>query len=376
MKFTCMQENLEQGLGIVSKAVSASTPLPILSNVLIETEEGRLKLTTSNTETSISCYVGASVDKEGAITVPANLLKEFVSNLNTPHIEVELKDSKLHLTAGKNKSRLHGIAASSYPELPTTPDDAAVIELDPQVFASAVSLVAFSAAADDSRPILSGILLKYKDGNLTLVSADGFRLSERAIKVGANLEPFEIVVPAKTLIEVSRIFSKSTDPIKFVISEDNNMALFESNDIYIYTRILEGQFPDYEKLIPDGHEVEAEFSAQDLLEAVRLNNVFAKRRQDIHSPITVKFNPEGLVKVNSISQETGRNDSEIECSIEMSGEDEVEMVFNSRFLLDVLTNVKSDRLVFSSKGNLTPGVIKSSEDTDYIHLIMPIRNQD
>lgn len=376
MKFSCLQENLEQGLGIVSKAISASTPLPILANVLIETKDGRLKLTTSNTETSISCYVGASIEKDGAITVPANLFKEFISNLNTPQVEGELEESRLNLSAGKNKSKLHGIAASSYPELPSVPEDADVIKLDPQIFSTAVSLVAFSSAIDDSRPVLSGILLKYEDGNLTLVSADGFRLSEKVIKVDSELDPFKIVVPAKTLIEVARIFSKTTEPIKFLISENNNMALFESNDIYVYTRILEGQFPDYEKLIPDDHEIKAEFSAQDLLEAVKLNNVFAKRRQDIHSPITVVFDPQGKVKVNSISQETGQNDSEFECIVEMGGKKEVEMVFNSGFLLDVLTNLKSDKLVFSSKGSLTPGVIKSAENEDYIHLIMPIRNQD
>jgi DNA polymerase III subunit beta len=373
MQFTCLQENLEKGLTTVSKAVSARSPLPILANVLIVTEDGRLKLTASNTETSITCYVGASVDADGSITLPAKILGEFVSHLSPTNIDFKLDGAIMHVKAGKTKSKFNGVASSSYPELPEITGSSSVITLDPQVFSDALSHVAFSAALDDTRPILSGILLDYKKGVLTVVSADGFRLSEKVLKVESDLDSFSVVIPAKTLIEVGRIFSKAGEPIKFVISESNNMALFESDEVTVSTRILEGSFPDYKKLIPSDTVLSAEFGVEELLEAVKLTNVFAKNKEGSHSPITVLFSPEGHLKVTSISQETGENHSEIEA--EVTG-DELSVVFNSRFLLDLLNNIKSDRLVFSTNGELTPGIVRAAGDSDFVHLIMPIRNQD
>ena len=185
MKFTCLQENLSKGLGIVNKAISIKAPLPILSNVLIEAQDGRLKLSAFNMETGISTYVGASVEKDGAITVPAKLLNEFVANLSPGNIEAELKGEVLHLSTERTKSKFNGMAATTYPELPQMSEDLQVIELDPKEFSETILAVGFSAALDDSRPVLGGVLLNYAKGVLTAVSADGFRLSEKTLNTKA-----------------------------------------------------------------------------------------------------------------------------------------------------------------------------------------------
>lgn len=372
MKFTCLQENFSRGLGIVSKAISVKTPLPVLSNVLIVSKDGRIQLTASNMETTITTFVGGSVDVEGGITVPAKLIGEFVSNLSPGSVSVELKDSILNVSTEKTKAKFNGISAESYPELPDINGDSFVIELNPRDFLHAVSSVAFSAATDDTRPILTGILLHYSDGYLTFATADGFRLSERVVEADTNLEEFNVVIPSKTLIEVARIFSSSNELITFTLNVNDSLAQFESEGIKISTRILNGNFPDYKKLIPSDYVHSAEFLTQDLLEAVKLTNVFAKSKAE-HSPITIIFDPEGFVSLISVSQETGENHSQIEA--EVMGE-KLEVVFNSKFLLDILNSIGSEKIVFSSNGNLTPGVIRDPGADGYIHLIMPLRNQN
>ncbi|MBI2414747.1 DNA polymerase III subunit beta [candidate division WWE3 bacterium] len=370
MIFTCLQENLSKGLSTVGKAVSLKSPLPVLSNVLVVAQDGRLKLTASNMETSITLYVGASVEKDGAITIPAKLFGEFISNLSPSTIRGELKENILHISTEKTKSKFNGVDASNYPALPEIKDQTLAIEVDPKEFAHAVMSVAFSAASDETRPVLTGVLVHLEGGVLTLATADGYRLSETSIKLKkTRTSEFNVIIPAKTLVEVARIFGSSGDKLKIVMNKDDNLALFEAEGTTVSTRIIDGNFPDYKKLIPAEAIHKAEFYSQDLLEAVKLTNVFAKG-SETHSPITIHINPEGYIKLTSASSESGENHTQIDASVE--GE-VLDVVFNSKFLLDFLNNIKAERVVFSSNGQLTPGVVKGAETEGYIHLIMPIR---
>jgi DNA polymerase-3 subunit beta len=371
MKFTCLQENFSKGLGIVSRAISNNSFQPILSNVLITVKEGRVKLTGFNGNTAITYDMGASIDKEGAITVPINLIKEFVSNVNSTNIDVELKSSALNINTEKSLTKFNGLAAESYPDLPDVSSTSFKFEVDSKNFSDAISSVAFSSSNDDTRPILTGVLLNYRDGKLTVVSADGFRLSEKEIKVDAGKATFSVVVPAKTLLEVSRIFGGSKSPVGITLSEGDSLAIFESDAVRVSTRIINGVFPDYKKLIPEETTHSAIFDAGELLEAVRLTSVFAKG-DDSHSPLTFHLNPDGYIKLTAISAETGESHSQIDAQIE--GES-LTVVFNVKYLLDFLNVIKSGQLTFKSNGNLTPGVLESSEHSNYVHLIMPIRNQ-
>ena len=369
MKFTCLSENLLKGLGVVSKAVPTKGSLPVLSNILFTAKDGRLKLSATNLDTAITFYVGASVDEDGSITVPSKLIHEFISHLSPTSVEGVLKDGIFHLQAGKNKSKFNGTDPTDFPELPEIPKKSVFLEVDPKEFASAIASVSFSAATDESRLVLTGILLAFSKKKFVVAAVDGFRLSEKSVDFEGKAEGFSVVIPAKTLVEVARIFSSSDSPLKIHLNKEDNLCAFESGDVVVSTRIVDGEFPDYKKIIPAQSILTAEFASVDLHEAVKLTNVFAKEADSI---IKMTFSDKGLIKLVSVSKELGENNSEIEA--EVKG-DKLEISFNSKYLLDFLNNIKAEKLVFESNGNVAPGVLRIVGDDSYLHVVMPIRVQ-
>jgi DNA polymerase III subunit beta len=370
MKFTCLQENLSKGLGIVTKAIPLKSSLPILSNVLISAENGQIKLAATNLETAIVTYVGASIEEEGSTTVPARLIKEFISNLSPgTHINFELKDEILLVNSNKTKSKFNTATPNDYPTLPVFPKGAKYLELDPKIFALTINNVAFAAASDHSRPIFSGILLNFSKNVLTVASSDGFRLSEKQVKVEGKVPDFHAIIPAKTLLEVSKIYINSEEPVKFALNSEENMAVFEAEETLVAAQILSGEYPNYQKIIPEEHSLTAEIIAEELLEAVKLTTVFAK---EINSAIKIKFSPKGFINVVSIVQETGEHESRVTAEIEG---DELEVAFNSRYLLDLLNNVKAEKIVIRTKGSTTPCLFIPHGHEDFLHVIAPMQIQ-
>lgn len=367
MKFSCFQENLSKGLNIVGRAISVKAPLPILSNILIQTEENKIKLAATNLETTIITHIEASVSQDGGITVPAKLFRDFITGLSPSTIEAHTEDEILHVKSDKTKSRFNGIDAEEFPELPDIPSGKKFIELDPQIFDVIISLVAFASGTDDSRPIFTGVLLDYKDNYITFASTDGFRLSEKNLNLKSKMEDFNIVVPAKALVEVAKIFSASEEPIKFGLNESQNKAHFFAGDTFVSTSVLDGQYPDYQKIIPTDTVLSATFPTEEFLEAVRLTNVFAKEG---NNAIKIRFDPEGYIKISSLAEETGEHESEISAEIEG---DIIEIAFSSKYLLDYLNNVKTEKILFSTNGNISPCVLKSEENEDFVHIIMPMQ---
>lgn len=367
MKFSCLQENLAKGLQTVMHAVPAKSSLPILSNVLISTDNGRLKLASTNLETAISTFVGASIDEEGSTTIPARLLKDFITNLPPGTINAQVKDEILVINSKNTKSKFNGSSAHDFPELPTFPKKSKGLELDPTILNEVISLVAFASGTDSSRPVFTGVSITFSKGKLTFAATDGFRLSEKIISVKSDAEDFSVVLPAKTLSEVAKIFSSSSEPIQFTLNQDENLALFKSEDTLIATRILDGQYPDYKKIIPTEHVVKADFNTIDFFEAVRLTDIFAKEG---NNTIKVRFDPEGKIKITSLSEETGQHESIFAAEIE--GE-LVEIAFNSKYLLDFLTNIKSEKIEFLSNGNVSPCLFGPDNQKDFIHIIMPMQ---
>ncbi|HOA18583.1 MAG TPA: DNA polymerase III subunit beta [bacterium] len=368
MKFSCLQENLSKALQIVTRAVPTKSSIPILSNVLLSTDNGRLKISATNLETAITTYIGASVKDEGAITVPAKILKEFVTTLPPSTIEAHLENDTLFITSQKTKSKFRGNNANDYPELPTFPEKADHILLDPQIFNEAVSIVAFASGSDTSRPIFTGIYLNFSQDKIIITSTDGFRLSEKIIKTKKDIKDFSTIIPAKTLLEVAKVFSTSSEPIKFCINEEGNLALFQAEDTFIATRTIDGNYLDYKRIIPEGHQLKAVFSSDDFIEAVRLTNIFAKEG---NSTLRIRFDPaNSLIKISSLSEETGEHESEI--TGELDG-DLLEIAFNSKYLLDFLNNVKTEKICFTTNGNISACILKPQEQEDFIHIIMPLQ---
>lgn len=365
MKFSCLQENLSKSLQTVSKAVPVKGSLPILTNILFEAKDGKLKLSATNLETAITTYVPCSIDNEGAITVPAKLLRDFITNLPAGPITAELKGQILQITSNKTKSKFNGISAEEFPALPSFPENVEAMELDPKVFNDAVSYVAFAASTDDSRPLFTGIFLNYQSGVLTVAATDGFRLSEKIIKTESKVKDFSAVIPAKTLLEVARTFSSSKEQVQFILNDSENLALFRSEDTTIAARIIDGQYPDYKKIIPSDMILNVSFPTHEFLEAVKLTNVFAKENDSL---IKVRFDPENGIRITSLAEEAGEHESNVAAEVE--GE-MMEIAFSSKYLLDYLNNVKTETILFSAKGNVSPGMFKSDELEDFLHIIMP-----
>lgn len=369
MQFTCLTENLVKGLSTVSKAIPLKHSLPILTNVLITAQDGRVRLSGTNLDTVITLYLGSSVDADGAITVPAKLLHEYVSNITAEQVTLNLDNSpQLNVNAGKTKSKFNVVSAEDYPPLPDFESTSGVIEVDPKDFSNAVSQVSFSVALDESRPVFSGIYMIYRDGKLVLVGSDGFRLSEKVIAAEGNVDALESILPAKTLVEISRIFSSCDEKIKIFLNGDENLCVFECEETVVASRLIEGSYPDYTAIIPKEFSVSAKLSGEALTEAAKLTNVFAKTSNNLLKMI---FRPDGILELSSNDQELGDSVHEVEVSVE-GLEEPFEVLFNARYLLDFLNNNKVELLSFGATDPKSPCLIKGEGDETYLHIMAPM----
>jgi DNA polymerase-3 subunit beta len=369
MKFSSLQENLAEGLQMVFRAVPNKGPLPVLSNVYISTEGGRLKLAATDLATTIMTYVGASVEDNGATTVPAKLLRDFVNNLSPGTVDAHLKDDIFHIQSPASKSKFNSINAADFPELPEPKIEEHLLEFDPKFLQEIMSLVGFASGTDTSRPIFCGTLLKYEDDKLTIASTDGYRLSEKVVGIKSTKDSFSAVIPTKTLQEVVRIFSKAPTNIRFAFSEDENQVMFLSGDTFVSTRILDGQYPPYKQIVPTDTNLSATFPLEPFLEAVRLTSVFAA--SEGNNAIKIVVDPEKeCIRVVSLVEEIGAHESEIPAQVEGPL---TEIAFNVRYLLDFLNNIKGETLTLKTSGNIAPCVFETDTQENFIHIIMPIQ---
>lgn len=366
MKFTVLTENLAKSLAIVNKAVPLKHSFPILTNVLVETKDGRLRLSGTNFDTSIRTYVAASVEEEGSITIPAKEFAEFLSHLSGESINLSLKKDIVNITSGKTKTKFNGITSEDYPDLPVLNEEVPFIEIAAKEFSSAVSHVGFSVASDESRPVFGGIYLAYKEGILFFVASDGYRLSEKIMPLEAEIPDFSVIIPAKTVLEVSRVLGSSEHPIRIYLDASKNLCMFQSGDVFVATRIIDGAYPDYKRIIPKESVVTAKFDAAALNEAVKLTNVFTKNSSN---SLTLQVSPDGFLRVFSTGEEMGENSTEVPA--EVAGE-AIEVLFNSKYLLDFLSNNKYERLQLSIQSANSPCLLKPIGIEDFIHVMAPL----
>ena len=374
MKISCLQENLAKGLSIVSRAVaSRSTTLPVLSNVLLSTDNSRLKLSATNLEIGINTWIGAKVELDGAITVPARTFADLVNTLPPELIDMELtvRTQTLHLQCGRSDANIKGIDAQEFPLIPT-PEGAGQIVIEPELLARMINQVAFAAAADESRPMLTGVLAKFDQDQLTMAAADGFRLSVHSMTMNNRVsEPVQILIPAKALTELARISSDQEDPIEITITPNHNQILFHLTNTDLVAQLIDLQFPDYEQIIPKRFNTRAVVNTEELLKAGRAANIFAREAANttrLHIVPGEDLIP-GHISVSARSDETGDNVGKIDATVEG---DEVEIAFNVRYLLDVLSVVDTRQIALETMAPSSPGVLKQVGDDDFVHVIMPM----
>lgn len=372
MKVTCLQENLTRGLQIVGRAVSTRGTLPILSNVLLRTDAGRLKLTATNLEIGVNCWVPAKVDDDGAITVPAKLFTDFVNNLPAGNIEMSLnvRTKTLHLKSGQHEANVKGLDAEEFPIIPAIPEKPTT-RIAQGTLRRMIREVAFVAATDDSRPVLTGVLTTIAGDMITLAAADPYRLSVRHGRVLDRVESgLEVIVPARSYMELERVLGDTDDPLDVFITPNKSQVIFHTNEADIVSRIIEGQFPNYKQVIPAAAPLtRVVVQREELLNATRLASFFARDAANIVR-FGVEPGQEMPLVVSATAAEVGDQTGRVDATV--SGAPTT-IAFNSRFVSEALGSLTAPEISLELGGPLAPGVLKVVGDESYLHVVMPLR---
>jgi len=376
MRVSVLQENLQKGLNVVSRAIHTRPTLPILANVMISTDDDRLRLAATNLELGITAWIGAQVGEPGSITVPARTLQELVNTLPPERVDMDLdvRTRTLHLHCGGREANIKGMDPSEYPVVPSFDTDRA-IAMDAQLFKEMIDQVVFAAAREDNRPVLTGVYMRFEGDVLTMAAADGYRLSVRtgqlALGIG-DYAPEPVIVPARTLTELGRIISDEDDEVQIALPNERGQIMFSLNNAEVVSQLIEGTFPDYNSIIPQDYQTMMLAYTDDLLAACRSSEVFAK---DSANTARVLIEPSGApdipgrVVVAGQSQEKGDAQAPLDASIEGEA---VEVSFNIRYLIEVLNVIREDQVILEMSGPTSPGVVRPAGRDDFVHVIMPM----
>ena len=375
MKLSCLQENLSKGLAVVSRAVATRSTLPVTQNVLISTDQSRLKLSATNLEIAITTWIGASIEDEGAITLPARILTEFVNTLEGDKIDFSLPEGNgiLNISSGRSKATINGIDAEEFPPIPTVLDGIRAV-VNAGVLKKAISRVAFAAATEESRPVLTGVELKIEGNDFSLAAADGFRLAVQKDKLTEPIDGnIEVIIPARTMNELNRLVSDDSEEIEVVMTPTRGQILFRSGDIEIVSQLLQGNFPNYQQLLPEEHSTRSIFDTNALQRAVRSASIFARDGSNIVRMQLVppsEDDDNGKALISARSEEVGDNEDVVDAE-SLEGE-ESKIAFNSRYLMDVLAVLDKGNVVLETTTASSPGVFKPVENDGYTHVVMPM----
>ena len=373
MRLSCLQENLSRGLSVVGRAVATRTTLPITQNVLISTDQSRLKLSATNLEIAISTWIGAQVEEEGAITVPARLLTEFVSSLPSERIDVEstTQPKGLALRCARFEANMNGTDAEDFPPIPTVESGVAAT-VEPGVLRDAISHVAFAAATEDSRPVLTGIKVEMSGDDFTFAAADGFRLAVFKQKLASEVdEDLSFIVPARALQEVNRLIGSQQGPVEFMVTPSKSQVLFRLEGVEIVSQLIQGTFPNYSQLIPDKHEARVVVEQAAFLRATRTASIFARDGSGIvRLQATAADGAPGRLTISSRAEELGDNQGEIDATIE--GGEESKIAFNSKYLAEVLDVLGEGEVSLETTTPSSPGVLRGTGNDSYVHVVMPM----
>ncbi len=370
MKLHILSEHIQKKLSLINKAISSRTQLPVLQNMLLQAKEGKLHISSTDLEIGINIKIAANIEEEGEITVPAKPFSELIGAIAQEKISFETKEKSLIVTTKKTKSTFQTISADEFPKLYEEKGEQ-IAEIKQEMLQKTLSYILFAASIDTTRPALSGVYIRKDETSsqkrFFIVTTDGYRLSLKVNDIPFRFEK-PLLISARVLKEVMGIRGEGEQKIKIHIIEKSNQILFDVGDMVIVGRLLEAQFPSYEKIIPQEATTKAVFDRQDLEKAVKICSIFARDSANI-----VRFEVgKGSIKVFANAPQTGENTVEVDA--EVSGE-EGEIAFNVRYLLDLLANVQEEEMVLEMTTSTSPGVFKVKDDPTFLHLIMPIRVQ-
>jgi DNA polymerase-3 subunit beta len=373
MKISALQENLAKGLSVVGKAVAARSTLPQASHVLLASDEGRLKLVATNLEIAITCWIGAQVEEEGAVTVPARLVTDFVTSLPSERIDLSVasRTRQLALSCARNEASIAGMDADDFPPVPSV-DDGFRLKLDPKSLRTALEHVEFAAAADDTRPVLTGIHTVLDGSEITLAAADGFRLAVYKLALDQEVpEKVEMIVPARAMREVMRLLAEEEDPLELALNAARSQVLFRLKSVEMVATLIQGTFPNYSQLIPSSYTTRAVIDMHQFLQETRIAAIFARDGSGI---VRIQLQPgedvaPGKMIVSARAEEIGEHRGEIDVKIEGEGS---KVAFNSKYLQEVLQVLDCSQVALETTTSSSPGVIRPVGVENYVHVVMPM----
>jgi DNA polymerase-3 subunit beta len=373
MKVSCLQENLARGLSTVARAVAQRSTLPVLGNILVATDNGRLRLSATNLELGITCWIGAKIHEEGATTVPARTLVDLVNTLPNDQVDMELtvRTQSLNVRSGAFNNDVKCIDAQEFPPLPPGDIDEDLV-LEVAELREMIHQVAFAASTDDARPVLTGVLVEVSEGELAMAAADGFRLSVRTAHLPSpDIGPLKAIVPARALSELGRVISDGEETVSISLPKGRGQVIFRAKNVELVSQLIEGTFPDYVGIIPTNYATRSVLATSAFHKACKAAEIFA--REAAHSArlrITPgsEFEP-GTLEVSATSAETGSNETVVDATVE--GEP-IEIAFNVRFLVDVLSVIDNPNISLETSTPSSPGVIRPVGKDDFLHVIMPM----
>lgn len=373
MKVTVLQENLTHGIGIVSRAVSPRSTLPVLANILIATDEGRLRLSATNLEMGITCWIGAKIEEEGSTTVPSRTFSDLINTMPNPQVSLNLdvRTQTLNVRSGASINDIKCIDAQEFPPLPV-PDFENAIHINVADFKEMIQQVAFAASTDEARPVLMGVLVTVDKDTVTMAAADGFRLSVRKATLStAVLQTVSAIIPARALLELARIASDGEQMIQMVMPKGRGQIVFRVKDVELVSQLIDGTFPDYQQIIPRSYKSRTLVSTASLLKASKQAEIFAREGTNVVR-LNIKTSGElqpGEVEISAHSEETGSNETLVEASVDGIP---LLIAFNVKFLREVLEVIKSPNVVIETSAANAPGVVRPVGDDNFLHVIMPM----
>ena len=372
MKLTVSQAQLSHGLGVVSRAVSPRSTLPVLNNILIATDEGRLRLSATNLELGITCWIGAQIEEEGSITIPARIFSDLIGTLPGDKVSLSLtaRTQSLNIRCDASNFDIKGIDAQEFPPMPV-PDLASGVELNVTDFKEIIHQVGFAASTDDARPVLQGVLMEINENQISMAATDGFRIAVRGAELSTAISnPVKVIIPARSLGELARIATNGDESITMVVPPDRGQAIFHLKDAELVTQLIEGNFPDYRAIIPRNFKTKTIISTNEFLKACRQAEIIARESNYV---IRLNIQPQeggpGAVEFSTQSEEMGSGEVVVDANIEGP---ELLVAFNVRFMSEVLEVIGTPNTVLETNANNTPGMLSPTGDENYKHVIMPM----
>lgn len=363
MKLQVTQENLNKALSSVARIANTRNTLPILGNVLLRTIDNRLSVSATNLDIAITHHIGSKISEEGAITVPARLMQDFVSSLPSGVIDLELEENKLNISTEQYQSTINGVSAEDFPIMPAI-SGGTTWQLQASVLKKGLQQTVFAASSDEARPVLTGVYIHSHDGKLYMVATDSYRLAEK--ELGKNKDKVALLVPASALSDMLRIIDDGEDPV--TITHDDQQVLFQFGEVELVSRLIEGNYPDYRKLIPASFGVSTSLSREDFTNITKVSSLFARESA---GSVTIKVDEVGnQVSIHSVASQLGANTASAAATINGSGD----VTLNSRYLLDALHVLSGNTVAFNFNGKLDPCLLTDPSAKGYKHIIMPLRS--